>query len=54
MKSDVLVDKTTILDSGEVERPFKHLSTAGMYSSAWTNYPEKYKFISYQLNIFDA
>jgi len=35
------------------KRPFKHLNTVGMYSSAWTSYPKKYKFISYQLNMYD-
>jgi len=52
--SDVLNDDTTILNSGTVTRPFKHLQTVGMYSSAWTDFPNKYKFISYQLNIFDS
>lgn len=52
--SDLLEDTTTILDTGTVSRPFKHLNTVGMYSSAWTDYPKKYKFISYQLNVFDS
>jgi hypothetical protein len=52
--SDVLNDDTTILNTGTVVRPFKHLNTVGMYSSAWNDYPKKYKFISYQLNIFDS
>ena len=50
----MLVDKTTILNTGSVKRPFKHLKTVGLYSSAWTDYPKKYKFISYQLNIYDS
>jgi len=37
-----------------VERPFKVLKTVGLYSSAWNDFPNKYKFISYQLNIFDS
>ena len=52
--SDILYDDTTVLNSGTVGRPFKHLNTVGLYSSAWTDYPNKYKFISYQLNIFDS
>lgn len=52
--SDQLIDDTTILDNGSVVRPYKHLETVGMYSSAWINYPNKYKFISYTLNVFDA
>jgi len=52
--SDILKDTTTIAGINSVARHFKHLNTVGMYSSAWTDYPKKYKFISYQLNIYDS
>jgi hypothetical protein len=52
--SDRLDDSTTIAGGSKVSYPFKHLKTVGLYSSAWNDFPKKYKFISYQLNIFDS
>jgi hypothetical protein len=52
--SDILDDTTTVAGLSSVKYAFKHLKTVGLYSSAWTDFPTKYKFISYQLNIFDS
>jgi len=52
--TDALQDETTIQGGSTVEYTFNHLETVGLYSSAWNNFPDKYKFISYQLNIFDS
>jgi len=45
--SDRLDDETTIAGGSTAKMGFKHLETIGMFSSAWTDYPTKFKFISY-------
>jgi hypothetical protein len=44
-----LKDKTNPWPWGEQTfiRPYRHLNTVGMYPSAWTDFPTKYKITGY-------
>ena len=48
--SDILDDTTTVAGLSSVKYAFKHLKTVGLYSSAWTNFPTKYKSGSKETN----